>query len=480
MKTSHVDILSEPNTKLERNREKQAVANKSYVFEEKFKFLGKDKTYFVITHGCQANSLDSENMIGMLKSSSFTEASSVETANFVIINSCSVRQTAENKVFGELGRLKKIKETKKDMIICLAGCMSQLENNIILIDKTYSYVDIVLGTNNLDQLLSLYHKVTNTHKRVISVLSKPDYTLSNLPRISLYNHKAFVNIMYGCDEFCTYCIVPLTRGPERSRDKDDIIKEIKELIDHGCIEVTLLGQNVNSYGLDLNNNYLFSDLLTDISNLPIKRIRFLTSYPRDLTDKDIQLFKDRENIMPHIHLPVQSGSNKILNKMNRHYTKEEYLAKIHLIRKTLPSISITTDIIVGFPMETEANFQETLDFYQECQFSGGYNFIFSARSGTPAQKFTEQIPIDVKKERHKRLSEISDSLSLAYNQTFIGKIVEVLVDEPSTKAKDNKYSGYTKEFRLVNFTAKPEDIGKLKNVKITDVKTWFLNGEIVE
>jgi tRNA-2-methylthio-N6-dimethylallyladenosine synthase len=472
--------ISIPDSKEARNRKSKLINYLNYSDNSDNSHIGEGKTFLIETHGCQANFLDEESIKAILVSSGFSSVSNKEEADLIIINTCSVRHTAENKVFGEIGRLKSLKDIKPNLVIALCGCMAQLQNNIKLIEEKYPQIDLIFGTGEIPHLLSNLNKVYNEKKRVFDVSSKLDNVYDDLPRVLPYKHKAYVNIMYGCDEFCTYCIVPLTRGKERSRKPESIISEITQLIANGCQEVTLLGQNVNAYGQDLNDNYNFSKLLIAISDLNIPRIRFVTSHPRDFTEDLIQLMIDRKNIMPHLHLPMQSGSDRILKLMNRHYSIEDYRQIVNKLNSKSPFVSLTTDIIVGFPDETEEEFNETLKVYEEFNFSGGYNFIFSPRKDTPAYSFTPQIEEKEKKRRHKILTDLSNRLSIEYNTKLVGKEVLVLVDEKATKNDDMTYCGYTEDNRLVNFVGTQDLIGKIVKLKIISTKTWFLFGELVK
>jgi tRNA-2-methylthio-N6-dimethylallyladenosine synthase len=483
MATKKLTISESPDSNLERKRDKSIVYS-NYEMDMKYQSLGLGYFYYIETHGCQANFLDEQNITGILNQASFTRVTNKEEANIIIVNTCSVRQSAENKTLGEIGRLKAWKDEDENRILCLCGCMAQLESNIILFKKSYSHLDLVFGTNNLSKLLSLFAQVILEKKKIIEVSSESNVLVDSLPRFQEQNHKAFVNIMFGCDAFCTYCIVPLTRGVQKSRLKEDILNEINSLILSGCKEVTLLGQNVNSYGLDFKDReYNFASLLEDIANTNIPRIRYLTSHPRDFTIDIVRVMEKHKNICPHIHLPLQSGNDRILRKMNRHYDIKHYYSIIDEIKKSGYECSITTDIIVGFPSETEEEFFSTLEAIEKVGFSGGYNFIFSARKNTPAYSMSEQIPLDVKKDRHLRLSSLSDYYSLMYNKAMVGKVYEILVDSQSHKAnKDGQLtlSGYTMDFRLVNFVGTLNLIGSFVNVRILEAKSWFLQGEIVE
>ncbi|MBN2540341.1 MAG: tRNA (N6-isopentenyl adenosine(37)-C2)-methylthiotransferase MiaB [Bacilli bacterium] len=475
-----MDIRNKPDLKQARRRSKQPIITKEYQSNPTIQNLGVGKKFLIQTHGCQANEADSEILKAMILEQGFTQTDKVEDADLILINTCAVRETAENKVFGELGRLKSLKKINPDMILVVAGCMSQEEATVERILTKYKHVDIVLGTHNIPEFTNYLNYVMVEKKKMIEVVSEEGTIFEHLPKARDSRFKAWVNIMYGCDEFCTYCIVPYTRGKERSRRKEYIIKEVKTLVEMGYQEITLLGQNVNSYGLDFEGeDYSFADLLRDLSDLKIPRIRFTTSHPKDFSDDLIDVIALRENVMPHIHLPVQSGSNPVLKKMNRKYTKEQYLDLVDRIYKKIPDASITTDIIVGFPTETEADFQETMDLVRQAKFEGAYTFVYSPRKGTPAAKYETTVTNQEAKGRLYRLNELVNEGYLQGNIRFKDKIVKVLV-EGLSKTKDNVFSGYTEHNKLVNVKCTEASVGKIIPVKITKVKTWSLDGEPVE
>ena len=439
--------------------------------------IGDGKTYMIKTYGCQGNLADSEKMAGMLEQLGFTKTEVEEEADIILFNTCAIRENAENRIFGELGRIKRIQKKRPGMIIGLCGCMMQEEKTINTITKKYPHVDIIFGTHNIVKLPQ-YVSIALQNKKVLEVMSVEGDIYEDVPVVRDHPYKAWVDIMYGCDEFCTYCIVPYTRGKERSRLPEDIIKEVKELAEVGYKEVTLLGQNVNAYGKDLNINYGFAELLTDLNKLPIERIRFTTSHPRDFDDATIQAMALGGNIMPHLHLPVQSGNNEVLKRMNRKYTREEYLDKIKKLKEAVPGISITTDIIVAFPGETQEQFEDTLSLVKEVEFEGAYTFIYSPREGTPAATYPNPLTEEEKKERLYRLNELINEYFAKGHARFEGEIVEVLVDGAS-KQDEAMYAGYTKHNMLVNFEATPEDVGQILKVNITKAFTWHLLGEVI-
>ena len=468
-----------PNLSKARKRSKSEIQHENFEINEIHKNLGHGKKYWIQTYGCQANEADGETMAGILKMMSFSPAENENEASIIIINTCAIRENAENRVWGVIGRLKKLKIDNPDLLICLSGCMAQEENVVNKILKTYHQVDIVFGTHNIHKLLDYIQTAMFSKERVIEVYSEEGNVVENLPKFRNHKKKAWVNIMFGCDEFCTYCIVPYTRGRERSRLKEEVIKEVKELNNNGYVEVTLLGQNVNAYGKDFKNlDYTFGDLLRDLDKTGIKRIRFTTSHPHDLDLKTMEAIRDCDSVMPFFHLPVQSGSNSILKRMNRHYTKDKYLEKLKQLREIVPGISVTTDIIVGFPGETDEDFMETLDLVRKANFEGAFTFIFSPREGTPAAKFKDDIELEVKKARLYKLNQVINDGYLQGNKRFLGKTIDVLV-EGISKNNNNILAGYTPHQKLVNFRGDKEKIGSIVPVKIIEAKTWFLMGEMI-
>ena len=448
-------------------------------YDKKYSSFGESKKFYVRTYGCQMNEHDSEKIRGMLKSVGYVSCDDINDADIVILNTCAIRENAHDKVFGFLGVLKHMKESKKDLLIGLCGCMAQEEVVINDILNKYKYIDFVCGTHNLDNLLSIIENKINSGKRQIEVLSYEGDVVEGLPVIRDSKYSAWVDIIYGCDKFCTYCIVPYTRGTQRSRKHEAIVDEVKELKEKGYKEVTLLGQNVNAYGKDLYNDYTLANLLSDVSDTGIERIRFVTSHPWDFTEEMVDVIASRDNIMPYIHLPLQSGSSKILKLMNRRYTKEDYLKLYNSIRSKVKNASITTDIIVGFPGETEEDFNETLEVVNECKFDGAYTFIFSPRVGTPAAKMVDNIDLETKNERLYKLNELINKYSKEANNRYLNTTVPVLIEGISDK-DNTKLMGYTDTMKLVNVKGNKEDIGKIKNVKITEIKTWSMDGEITD
>jgi tRNA-2-methylthio-N6-dimethylallyladenosine synthase len=469
-----------PDLTQARKRTKKTIEEVQFDLNDTYKSIGHNKTYLIHTYGCQGNEADSETMAGILELMGFKKTSDEADADVILINTCAIRENAENRIWGELGRLKAYKRQNPNLILGLAGCMAQEENVVERVLKKYQHVDIVFGTHNIHKLPDYIQTAMFGKERVIEVYSKEGEIVENLPKTRNHKYKAWVNIMFGCDEFCTYCIVPYTRGKERSRSKDEIIEEVKELVEQGYQEVTLLGQNVNAYGKDKKeDDYTFGDLLRDLNDTGISRIRFTTSHPHDLDRKTMEAMRDCEHVMPFFHLPVQSGSNRVLKKMNRHYTKESYLEKLNELKETVPGISVTTDIIVGFPGETEEDFLETLDLVEKADFEGAFTFVFSKREGTPAAKFEDDTPEEDKKHRLYRLNEKINEGYLRGSQRFLEETVKVLVDGVS-KHDDEVLAGYSEHQKLVNFRGDQSLIGKIVNVKITVAKTWFLMGELVD
>jgi tRNA-2-methylthio-N6-dimethylallyladenosine synthase len=467
-----------PSLKEARKRRQKDVELIKYKSSDKLNNLGKNKKYLIKTYGCQGNLADSEKIAGILEETGFSETLVETEADLILFNTCAIRENAENRVFGELGRVKSFKKHNPDLLIGICGCMPQEERVVELILKKYPYIDLVFGTHNIYRLGEFLYNAYFNKERVIEVLSEEGNIIEGMPSKRDHDRKAWVNIMFGCDEFCTYCIVPYTRGTERSRLPEDIIEEVRGLSEQGYQEVTLLGQNVNAYGKDLTSiSYTFADLLLDLNKINIPRIRFTTSHPRDLDDRTIEAMAKGGNIMPHLHLPVQSGSNTILKRMNRKYTKESYLEKIKKLRELIPDISLTTDIIVGFPGETEEDFLETLDLVRKAGFEGAFTFVFSPREGTPAATYEDDIDYEIKKKRLYTLNSLINEGYLLGNKRFEGKTCKVLVDGVSQK-NPKLLSGYTEHYKLVNFPGDKDLIGKIVDVKIEKAYTWHLKGII--
>ncbi len=461
-----------PNLKEAKIRTNKEVAIKEALNLKSDKFKGQK--FYLKTYGCQMNVHDSEEIKGILTNLSFSETTDLNEADIIVLNTCAIRENAHDKVFGFLGRIKHLKRNKPDLIVCVGGCMAQENSVANLLKEKYPFVNIVFGTHNINELGTMILNASSNQDIEVYSIEGDVYENIDYKRDSKYS--AWVNIMYGCDKFCTYCIVPYTRGKQRSRKMPDILKEVQTLKDEGYQEITLLGQNVNAYGKDLAENYDFATLLEEAARINIPRIRFVTSHPWDFTDEMINVIAKYPNIMPYIHLPLQSGSSKILKLMGRRYTKEDYLKLYQKIKETIPGCSITTDIIVGFPNETEEDFKETLDVVNTCAFDGAYTFIYSPREGTPAALIKDNISKEVKEARLQTLNKLVNSYSLKHNKEYVNKIVKVLVTSPSEKG-ENKVCGYTETMKLVNITGASNDIGKIIDVKITSAKSFSLDGE---
>lgn len=442
------------------------------------KNLTEKKTFHITTFGCQMNEHDSEIMAGMLIEKGYEPVEDRDTANIVIFNTCSIRENADKRFFGTLGQLKRRKtEEKEAFTVCVCGCMMQQQHIVDQLKSKYPWVDVVFGTHNLHHLPNLLDNLYKEKKKQLEIWEDRDAIVEDLPAKRLFRHKSFVNIMYGCNNFCSYCIVPYTRGRERSRNPFDIVKEVEALAEDGVKEITLLGQNVNSYkgeGAD------FTDLIYMLNEVDgIQRIRFMTSHPKDLSDKLIEAFKKCDKLCKYIHLPVQSGSNKVLKEMNRKYTREAYLSLVERIREAVPEIAISTDIIVGFPGETEADFEDTLDLARQVQYDSAFTFLYSTRKGTPAAQREDQIPEEVKHQRFNRLVDVINQSSAGKNRGYIGKTVDVLIDSVS-RNKIGTYEGRSDSFKLVNLIGKDIAEGSIVPVKITGANTFSLTGEIIE
>ena len=463
-----------PSLKEARKRSEKEVVEKQVSYDFSCAFL--NKKYFLRTYGCQMNVHDSEEIKKYLELLGFTETSVLEESDLVVLNTCAIRENVHDKVFGYLGRCKHLKREKPELIIALGGCMSQEENVVKEIKTKHPYVDIVFGTHNISELPKLL--IDKKENQNIEVFSMEGDIYEGIKYSRDSKITAWVNIMYGCDKFCTYCIVPYTRGKERSRKLENIVREVEELKNNGYKEVTLLGQNVNAYGKDLNLGYDFKDLLTSVAKTNIERVRFVTSHPWDFTSEMINVIAKYDNIMPYVHLPLQSGSNNILKLMGRRYTKEEYINLVSTIKEKVKNVAITTDIIVGFPNETENDFLETLDVVNICKFDSAFTFIYSPREGTPASLIKDNVTIEEKESRLQRLNEVINNYSLEANERLVNKTVPVLILGENEKDK-NKVFGYTDTMKLVNINEGKDLIGKIVPVKILDAKSFSLDGEVV-
>lgn len=438
----------------------------------------KDLKYYIETWGCQMNEEDSEKLSGMLKSVGYSKTESIEEAGIIIYNTCCVRENAENKVFGNLGELKHLKKKNPDLIIAICGCMMQQEGMADKILKKFPHVNIIFGTHNSFKFPEYLNRVRTEGVQVKEIFNKESEIVEGIPVDRKSDVKAFVTIMYGCNNFCTYCVVPYVRGRERSRKSEDIINEIKDLVTKGYKEVTLLGQNVNSYGKGLEEDIDFAKLLRKINEVDgLERVRFMTSHPKDLNKDVILAIKECDKLCEQIHLPVQSGSDRILKKMNRHYTKEYYLELIDMIKKEIPDVSLTTDIIVGFPGETEEDFLETLDLVKRVGYDSAFTFIYSRRNNTPADMMLNQVPDADKHHRFDRLIKAVNEGVIKSNKVYEGRTVEVLVEGPS-KNDESKFTGRTRNGKLVNFSGENVKPGDLVNVKIVRAQPFSLIGEV--
>jgi tRNA-2-methylthio-N6-dimethylallyladenosine synthase len=449
----------------------------SNVVPPALKAFAQGKTYSIRTYGCQANIRDEEIFAGYLERAGFTKAASFEEANLVLINTCAVRENAEEKIYGEIGLCKARKEADPDFLLVLAGCVMGENGVAEKLMSTYPYISLIIGTHDVANILTLLDEVVRRRKAIVDVRSFAGEVVESLPSVRLSPFEAFVNISYGCDKFCTYCIVPYTRGRERSRYAKDILKECEDLVKHGYKEITLLGQNVNSYGLDLKDGTTFALLLEEVAKLGVPRLRFLTSYPSQFTDEMIEVMAQYPNIVPWLHFPVQSGSTSCLKRMGRRYTREGYLALVKKLREAMPNIAITTDIIVGFPGETEEEFADTLSLAEEVHYSAAFTFIYSPRVGTPAAAMV-QVPDEVKHERFDRLKTVIEKTTSEHSLSMVGKTFEVLVEGPS-KRNDEVLSGYATNGKLINFKGPAYLTGCLVPVKVTMSHTYSLLGELV-
>ncbi len=443
------------------------------------------KTYNIVTFGCQMNEHDSENIAGMLENMGYIKNEERNSADVAIINTCSIRENADKRFFGTLGQLKKVKENNPEFVVAVCGCMMQQQHIVDKIKKTYPWVDLVFGTHNIHEFPKLLDNVVSEHEKIIDVWDTAGDIIEGLPTKRVYNFKSYVNITYGCNNFCTYCIVPYTRGRERSRKPTDIIGEIKKLVKSGVKEVTLLGQNVNSYGKNCNFKELFSDnvdfadLIMEIDrSTGIKRLKFMTSHPKDLSDKLIATYGMANSLCNSIHLPVQSGSSEVLKRMNRRYSREDYMTLIKKLRKVSPNIAITTDIIVGFPGESEENFMETMDLVEKVRFDSAFTFLYSIRKGTPAAEYENQIPEKIKHERFNMLVERMNQITMEINRTYVGKEELVLV-EGESKRNSMFQTGRTGSGKIVNFRAGRDLKGEIVAVKIIESNTFSLIGELL-
>lgn len=444
-----------------------------------FSKSGKRRLAFIQTYGCQQNEADSEKIAGMLEQMGFGFTDQKQNADVIIFNTCCVRENAELKLIGNIGALKHFKKDNPDLVIGVCGCMMQQTHIVDLIRTKYKHVDIIFGTHSLHRFPQILHKAINENGIVIDTDDSEKNIVEGYPIKRKDKSKAWVSIMYGCNNFCSYCIVPYVRGRETSRQPYDIFKEIQELADNGIKEVMLLGQNVNSYGKDIPGGLDFADLLIKVNEIEgISRIRFMTSHPKDISDKLIDAIAHSHKVCEHLHLPVQSGSNKVLNDMNRGYSREKYLKIIEKIRNKLPGIALISDIIVGFPTETQQDFEDTIDLIKRVEFDSLFTFIYSKRKGTTAEKFQPVLDEAHIKANFDRIVQIQNDISATINNSYIGKIVEVLV-EGKSRTNKNIYTGRTRTSKIVNFNGKSDFIGNMVDVEITQAQTWSLTGRII-
>jgi len=472
-------IINFPDLKKAANRrENNAKTYNFKVIHEEYLRNNLRGRFYIRTYGCQANVRDEESMGGILSSFGMIRTEVPDEASIIIINTCAVRENAEDKVYGEIGNLKKLRKNK-NVILAVCGCMIEQPEILEFLIKTFPEVNLYFGTHEIGDMPDLLYECLTSNERIVSVESKSGDIVEGMPCIRSQNYKAFVNIMYGCDKFCTYCIVPYTRGKERSRSFKDIMAEVKELKSKGYQEITFLGQNVNAYGKDLQEGYDFADVLEHAAKLEIPRIRFTTSHPWDFSEKMIDIISKYDNIMKCIHLPVQSGSSEVLKRMNRRYDREKYLDLVKLMREKIPGLSLSTDIIVGFPNETDSEFEETLTLVDLVKYESAFTFIYSPRRGTPAAKMKDDISLEIKSKRFKELVKHLEEHISRDSNSYIGKTYKVLVDTIS-KTDNTMVSGYTESNKLVHFKGNSALIGKIVNVKITESHTYSLIGENVD
>ena len=466
--------------------EEQIKEQKSYIMklrEDNGNFAAKNgrvRLALTETYGCQQNENDTERIRGMLSEAGFEFTDDPEKADVVIYNTCAVRENAEQKVFGRLGILKHIKEQRRNMVIGICGCMVQQEHITEKIRKVHPQVDLIFGTHALYKMPQLLYEAMHRKKTVVDIEDSAGAIAEDIPILRDTKEKAWVSVMYGCNNFCSYCIVPYVRGRERSREPEAVLSEVRKLVEGGCTEISLLGQNVNSYGKDLERDVDFSDLMRMVNDIEgVRRIRFMTSHPKDLSDKLIQTIRDCDKVCNQLHLPFQAGSDRVLKEMNRKYTKAQYLEKIEKVKREIPDISLSTDVIVGFPTETNEDFEETLDVLRRVEFDNIFSFIYSKREGTPAAKLDFVLTDEEVHKNFNRLLEVQNEISKRKNDAYVGRIETVLVDGVS-KNDENMLSGRCESSKIVNFCGDKSLIGKYVKVKITQSHTWSLNGSLAE
>lgn len=473
-------ILNEPRVEEARKRtsNKAKVVKNSVKIDDKLQSIGANRKYFIRTYGCQMNENDSEKISAILEAIKYTKTDNFEEADLILLNTCAIREGAENKVFGFIGELKRLKTINPDLIIGICGCMPQEEATVNTIYEKYPQIDLMFGTHNIHRLPSLLNEAMFSKEQIVEVWSEEGNVFEDIPIKREYKHKAWVTIMYGCDRFCTYCIVPYTRGSERSRLKEDILAEVEQLLKDGYQEITLLGQNVNSYGIDFEYDYRIEQLVRDVAKLNVPRIRIMTSNPWNFNDELINVFNEFDNVMPYIHLPLQSGNSEVLKLMGRRHTKEEYIELFDKIKNTVPNVAISTDIIVGFPNETDEQFADTIDVVKHCKFDTAFTFIYSKREGTPAAKMSDSIDEETKKARLQELNKYVNEYAKLNSDKYVGQVVKVLVDGPSKKNPE-VLSGYSEQNKIVLFEGSEDLIGTIVEVKIERSNTWSLYGSRV-
>ena len=448
--------------------------------ENRSRELGRPLYFCVVTFGCQMNARDSEKLEGILEEAGYLKTEEEEKADFVIYNTCTVRENANTRVYGRLGQLKSHKKKNPHMKIALCGCMMQEPEVVEKLRTSYRFVDLIFGTHNIYKFAELITAVYESGRMVIDIWKDTDKIVEDLPNDRKYSFKSGVNIMFGCNNFCSYCIVPYVRGRERSREPKDIIREIEKLVADGVCEIMLLGQNVNSYGKTLDNPITFAELLREVNKIEgLKRIRFMTSHPKDLSDDLIMAIKECDKVCKHMHLPLQSGSSRVLKEMNRHYDKEKYLDEVKRLREQIPDIAITTDIIVGFPGETEEDFLETMDVVKQVRYDSAFTFIYSKRTGTRAATMENQVPDDVVKDRFDRLLKEVQTISSEKAKCYEGKVVPVLAEEMDDQ-KDGYVTGRMDNNSIVHFPGTEDMIGNIYNVRLNECRGFYYMGEIKE
>ena len=461
---------------MEPNRQLYFMAKSREYVKRKSEELGRNLTVHITTFGCQMNAKDSEKLLGILEKIGYEETDDEKAADFLIMNTCTVRENANQKVYGHLGMYQSRKKKAPHRMIAICGCMMQEPDEVAKIRSSYRFVDIVFGTHNIFKLAELLYQAFTKKEQVIDVWEGTDQIVEDLPAVRKYSFKCGVNIMYGCNNFCSYCIVPYVRGRERSRQPEDIIREIKQLVADGVVEVMLLGQNVNSYGKTLDNPITFAQLLQQVEQIEgLRWIRFMTSHPKDLSDELIEVMKNSRKICKHLHLPVQSGSSRILKQMNRKYTKEQYLELVDKLRAAVPDISLTTDIIVGFPGETEEDFQETLDVVRRVRYDSAFTFIYSKRTGTPAAAMEDQVPEDVVKDRFDRLLKEVQDIAAQVVMRDEGTVQKVLVEEMDTH-EPGYVTGRLSNNTVVHFQGDASLIGQIVDVSLDEARGFYFMG----